>query len=240
MDKDPKLSKAPIFIRDELLFPYLAGTSFSQQFLKAHTGWSDLKLVFDNPPVSTQQIIHPNLYITGVKPLPVALPDWKEIIPEDWKLLEENVMGEFGLEEVLKQFLGQQRADAMSPAWTGDRYAVFENAKTKNTMLVFRLALDNEDDAARFCGQYSEALEMKYKERKDLFRRPNYFQFQTDTGGVFLRCVGTTCLAVEGATRDIYDRITKGMTWSAAPAPAVKGGTETTLKRVRVTAQAAD
>lgn len=29
MDKDPNLAKAPGYIRDELLFPYLAGTSFS-------------------------------------------------------------------------------------------------------------------------------------------------------------------------------------------------------------------
>ena len=148
MDKDPKLSHAPIYIRDELLFPYLAGTYFSQEFLKAHTGWTDLKQIFDNPPVSTQQIIHPNLYLTGVKPVPVSLPDWTAIAPKDWKLLEENVMGEFGLDELLKQFLGPQRADALSPAWAGDRYAVFEVASTKNTVLVFRLALDKDEDAA--------------------------------------------------------------------------------------------
>lgn len=220
MDKDPKLSKAPIYIRDELLFPYLAGTSFSQQFLKAHTGWSDLKLIFDNPPVSTQQIIHPELYLKGVKPVAVSLPDWKTIVPPDWRLLEENVMGEFGLEELLKQFLGQQRANALSPAWTGDRYAVFENQKTKELMLVFRLALDNDDDAARFCGQYSEALEIKHKQRTDLFRRPNYFQFKTDDGGVFLRCMGTNCLIVEGAARDTYDQITRAIGWPVAPGPA--------------------
>ena len=63
MDKDPNLAKAPIYIRDELLFPYLAGTGFTQQFLKAHTGWQDLHLIFQNPPVSTQQIIHPDLYL---------------------------------------------------------------------------------------------------------------------------------------------------------------------------------
>ena len=158
MDKDPKLSKAPLFIRDELLFPYLAGTGFSQQFLKAHSGWKDLHLIFENPPVSTQQIIHPDLYLTNVKPETVTLPDWKGLAPEDWKLLEENVLGEFGLGEVLKQFLGQERADRISPAWKGDRYATFENASTKKTSLVFRLALDNPDDAARFFGQYSEVL----------------------------------------------------------------------------------
>jgi hypothetical protein len=240
MDKDPKLSTAPMYIRDELLFPYLAGTSFSQQFLKAHTGWSDLKLLFENPPVSTQQILHPNLYLKGVKPVPVSLPDWKPILPPGWRLLEENVVGEFGLEEVLKQFLGQQRADALSPAWTGDRYAVFENAERKETLLVFRLVLDNEDDAARFCGQYSEALEIKYKDRRELFRRPNYFQFKTNDGGVFLRCLGTTCLSVEGATRETYDRITRATGWTLAPAPAETSKVETSSALARSEASRAD
>lgn len=220
MDKDPKLSKAPGVIRDELLFPYLAGATFSQQFLKAHTGWGDLKLLFENPPASTQQIIHPDLYLKGVAPGKVPLPDWKGIVPADWKLLEENVMGEFGLEEVLKQFLGQQHADDLSPAWAGDRYALFENTKTKRTLLVFRLALDNAEDTARFSGQYSEALELKYKDRRELFRRPNYFQFQTDDGGIFLRCVATTCLTVEGGTREVYDKINKAIGWPPAPAPS--------------------
>jgi hypothetical protein len=233
MDKDPKLSKAPIFIRDELLFPYLAGTSFTQQFLKAHSGWSDLKLVFANPPVSTQQIMHPNLYLSDVKPVRVSLPDWKTVAPADWKLLEENVMGEFGFEEVLKQFLGQDRADALSPAWTGDRYAVFEDPKTKDTSLVFRLALDNEDDAARFCGQYSEALELKYKDRTELLRRPNYFQFQTEGRGVFLRCVNTECLVVEGASRETYDKITRAIGWSLAPLPLEADTPHVQTSRVR-------
>jgi hypothetical protein len=220
MDKDPLLAKAPTYIRDELLFPYLAGTGFSQQFLKAHTGWKDLKILFDNPPVSTQQILHPELYLTGVKPEKVTLPEWKGIVPEDWKLLEANVLGEFGLGEILKQLIGQGRADTLSPAWVGDRYAVFESEKTKKTALVYRLALDNADDAARFCGQYSEALELKYKNRTELFRRPNYFQFQTDDGGVYIRCLASTCLTVEGVSREMFDAINRAIGWPPAPAPA--------------------
>jgi hypothetical protein len=219
MDKDPKLSKAPPYIRDELLFPYLAGTGFSQQFLKAHSGWKDLHLIFENPPVSTQQIIHPDLYLSNVKPEAVTLPDWKGLVPDDWKFLEENVMGEFGLGEVLKQFIGQERADMISPAWKGDRYATFESATTKKTSLVFRVALDSPDDAARFFGQYSEVLELKHTDRKELFRRPNFFQFQTDAGGVFLHCAGTACLIVEDAGRDTFDKINHAMGLPAAPAP---------------------
>src|SRR5271155_2609880 len=218
MDKDPNLAKAPLYIRDELLFPYLAGTGFTQQFLKAHSGWQDLHLIFQNPPVSTQQIMHPEMYLHGVKPEPVALPEWKGVVPGDWKLLEENTMGEFGVEEILKQLLDENRAELLAPAWKGDRYAVFEDAKTKSTPLVFRVALDNPDDAAHFFGQYSEALEHKYKTRTELFRRPNFFQFQSESGGVFLRCVATQCLTVESASRETFDKIVRAIGWDPAPA----------------------
>jgi hypothetical protein len=205
MDKDPDLAKAPGYIRDELVFPYLAGTTFSQQFLKAHQGWQDLALVFKNPPVSTQQIIHPDLYLSGVNPVKVTLPTWKGVVPSEWKLLEENVMGEFGLGEILKQFLGQEGADAVSSA-------------------------DNADDAARVFGRYSEALELKYKLHNELFRRPNYFQFHTETGGVYLRCLAIQCLVVEGASRETYDDITRAIDWPVAPAPAEMGPPHTTAQ----------
>jgi len=220
MDQDPKLAKAPIYIRDGLLFPYLAGTSFSQAFLKAHAGWQDLHLLFERPPVSTQQILQPDFYLKDVGPAKVTLPAWKGVAPADWNLLEENVLGEFGLDEVLKQFLDTERAENLSPAWDGDRYALFENAKTKQTSLVFMLALESTEDTLRFFGQYSEALEKKYDTRSHLYRRPNFFQFQTDEGGVFLRCMDRQCLTVEGATRETFDAIDHAIGWPPAPAPA--------------------
>jgi hypothetical protein len=220
MDQDPKLSKAPIYIRDALLFPYLAGTSFSQQFLKAHAGWQDLHLVFERPPVSTQQILQPDFYLKDVGPAKVTLPEWKGVAPADWNLLEENVLGEFGLNEVLKQLLDAERAENLSPTWDGDRYALFENTKTKNTALVSILALETTDDAYRFFGQYSEALEKKYETRSHLYRRPNFFEFQTDSGGVFLRCMDRQCLTVEGATRETFETIDHAIGWPPAPGPA--------------------
>jgi hypothetical protein len=216
MDKDPNLGKAPPYIRDELLFPYLAGTGFTQQFLKAHTGWQDLHLIFQNPPVSTQQIMHPDLYLQGVKPEAVTLPEWKGVVPGDWKLLEENTMGEFGLEEVLKQFLDEKRADLLAPAWKGDRYATFEDAK-KGHPLVFRVALDNAVDAGEFFKQYSEALAAKYPKRSEELRGADFFQFQSPDGGVFLRCVENGCMTVESASRETFDKIDKAVGRGVAP-----------------------
>jgi len=128
--------------------------------------------------------------------------------------------GEFFLDEVLKHFLDHNQADMLASDWKGDRYAVFEDAKTKQTRLVFLLALDSEDDAAHFSGQYGELLEMKYKTRRQLFRRPNFFEFQTDEGGVYLRCFENKCLAVEDTTRETFDKINKAIGWPSAPLPS--------------------
>lgn len=220
MNKDPKLAKAPIFIRDELLFPYLSGIGFIQQFLKAHQGWQDLHLLFENPPLSTQQILHPNLYLKAAAPDKVTLPDWKTMAPPDWKLLDENVMGEFGLDEVLKQFLGPQRADAIAPMWRGDRYAIFEDAKGAGTHLVFRLALDTPEDAARFFGQYSEVLEDLHDNRTALRRLPNSFEFQTPEGWVFLRCYNRECLIVDTASRETFEKFQRALDWPTVSSPA--------------------
>ena len=221
-ESSPELAKAPKVIQDELMFPYLAGTTFTQQILKAYSGWPDFHRVFENPPVSTQQIMHPDLYLKGLKPPKISLPETKGAIPSEWKKLDENDMGEFGLLEILKQFLGKDRAATLAATWTADRYAIFENQKNKQTLLLFRVMLASEADAARFFGAYSEVLELKYAQRSGLLRRPNFFSFETPEGNVFARCVGTDCLVLEGENREVFERLTRGLGWPAGPPVPVK------------------
>jgi len=209
MDKDPNLAKAPPFVRDELLFPYLDGAVFTQQVLKATAGWPDFKKVFENPPVSTQQILHPKLYFQGVKPRTITLPHLKSAIPHGWQKLDENVVGEFALREVLKQYLGAPEAKHFSAMWDGDRYALFENKKTKKTILVVRLALENETDTESFFGAYRDALEKKYAVKAPAAEGPEFAAF----GNVFLRCFQEECLSVEGADRGVFDSIDAKFGW---------------------------
>jgi hypothetical protein len=127
MENTPTLAKAPPFLKDALIFPYLDGLTFSAAVLKG-AGWSNLPGVFNKPPVSTQQILHPELYKAN-KPSPVVtLPAMDKTIGPGWKKLEDNIMGEFGWKEVLKQFLGDNKATPLSTAWDGDRYQVYEQA----------------------------------------------------------------------------------------------------------------
>jgi hypothetical protein len=221
IDSSPELAKAPKVIQDELLFPYLAGVRFTQHLLKAGNGWPNFYKVFDKPPVSTQQIMHPDLYLQGVLPARIEIPAAKGMISSDWKKLDENNMGEFGVQEILKQYLAKDRATTLAAGWAGDRYAIFENQKNKRTLLEFRIRLANDADAARFFGAYSEILEMKYGQRTNLMRRPNFFSFDTPEDGVFLRCMDSDCFVLEGGTRAIFDRMTMEMGWPAGPVAPV-------------------
>ncbi len=223
MGNTPILEKAPPFIKDALIFPYLSGMAFSAAVLK-NAGWPGLPALFAKPPISTQQIMHPALYRSGRTPKTITIPRIEKLLGGNWSKLDENVMGEFGWKEVLKQFLDAGRAKTMAAAWDGDWYTVYEEKQSKRLVLVTRLHLDSEEHAERFFGQYSEALEKKYSERTNLFRRPNFFSFDTLDGGVFLNCFGAECVTLEGTNRKVLDGLSKMLEWPMAPQPTERLG----------------
>jgi hypothetical protein len=235
----PSLQKAPPFIKDTLVFPYFAGMTFTTSVLKP-AGWSALPKIFKNPPASTQQIMHPDLYKSGHIAESVTLPAIAGNLGKDWKKLDENLMGEFGWLEVLKQFLDGPRAKSLSASWDGDRYLLFENQSSKRLLLVTRIRLSNSEQAVRFFGQYSELLEKKHPHRSNLFRRPNYFSFDTPDGGVFLRCGSTDCVVLEGGEGSLFVEINKQIGLGPLPEQDQKPGlTPTKTAQNSVTATSA-
>ena len=223
----PSMKKAPPFIKDALVFPYFAGMKFTAASLKPN-GWPALDKIFENPPVSTQQIMHPALYKSGHVPEKVALPDVQSRLGKDWKKLDDNLMGEFGWKEVLKQYLGEDRAAPLAAAWDGDRYLVYENRSSQRLLLLARVHLTSAEHANRFFGQYSELLEKKHEKRTGLFRRPNFFSFETPDGGVFLRCSGSECVMLEGGERSLFAELNKQLSFGALPEPDQRPGATAT------------
>jgi hypothetical protein len=212
----PMLKKAPPFIKDSLMFPYFSGLTFSMAVLKTD-GWKGFASVFARPPASTQQILRPDLYRTGKSLVPIKLKLPDGLPGSGWTLLEENCMGEFGWKEVLKQFLDANRAGKLAAAWDGDVYATYESKDATRLLLFARVRLDSNESAARFFGQYSEALEKKYAVRSNLFRRPDFFSFDSPDGGVFLRCFLNECITLEGGDRPLMLQWNKKLGWEAIP-----------------------
>jgi len=217
-EKDPVMVKAPQFIKDDLLFPYVAGAGFTQQFLKATNGWADFHKVFENPPVSTQQILHPEMYFAGIRPPPLELPKVKPILPHGWKELDQNVMGEYGLKEVLKQFLGADAAARLSPEWAADRYSISESQDKQQTLLIFLLRLQHNENTKAFFARYSALLRKKYPAHTAVREQASLMEWQTSVGAVELECHEEECVAVEGADGAFFDRLITALGWSATPA----------------------
>jgi hypothetical protein len=223
LTQTPMLKKSPPFIKDSLLFPYFSGLSFSMGVLRT-TGWSGFASVFERPPANTQQILHPALYRANKVPLPLQV-DLPEGVPgKDWNKLEENAMGEFGWQEILKQFLDDGRAKGAAVGWDGDDYICFEQKETKKLFLATRERFNTDSLAEGFFAAYSEALEKRYPERHDTAKGVQYVAFVARDGPVFFRCRDRECISLQGADSAAFAAWVKKLAWPPViPAPLDEG-----------------
>jgi hypothetical protein len=161
--------------------------------------------------------MHPALYRSSKTPAPVSLPSMDKVLGGDWTRLEENSLGEFGLKEVLKQFLGEARAKPLAAAWDGDRYVSYEQKQSKRVLLIARVRLASEEQTSKFFSEYSEALWKKHEKRTKESQQTAFLSFDTPDGGVFLRCVARECVTLEGADRSVFAQFNKQLSWAALP-----------------------
>jgi hypothetical protein len=219
----PMLKKAPPFIKDSLMFPYFSGLTFSMSVLRT-SGWGGFNAVFDRPPASTQQIMHPDLYRADKVPDPLKVNLPTSVPGPAWIKLEENSMGEFGWKEVLKQFLDDDRATKIASGWDGDDYATFENKDTKLLMLFTRTRFNSAEMASSFFVAYRQILNKKYPDHDLVSNTRDNLEYGTPTGDVFLRCSGKECITLEGGDPAIFSQWLKKLAWpppSTAPANPV-------------------
>ena len=95
----PVFNSAPRVFRESLMFPYLSGMTFVLS-LQVDGGWPAVDAAFDDPPVSSEQILHPFAYPDD-RPIPIALPPLTGTLPPGWRLADENTLGEFMLRQYL-------------------------------------------------------------------------------------------------------------------------------------------
>jgi hypothetical protein len=147
MSAGKTLRDAPPIISESMIFPYFKGMIFCAK-LTNEGGWAAIDDVYRNPPLSTEQILHPEKY--RAKPdFPMTI-DLGTLKPGgDWKEIGRNVLGEMQTAIMLRKHGGK----AAAAGWDGDRYAVFEGPK--NTLgLVWLSTWDSEDDAREFAHGY--------------------------------------------------------------------------------------
>jgi hypothetical protein len=154
----PVLARAPAYFRTMLTFPYSGGVGFLHAF-RQRRPWAQLSAVYQDPPRSSSQILHPERYFDRREdPVPLPLPDLLAVLPPGSRQAIEDELGEIGVAEVLRRFLGES-ADAAG--WRGDRYALWD-LPTGAPVLVALVVWDTEELAVGFARDYARVMTVKH------------------------------------------------------------------------------
>ena len=149
----------PEVLTRELLFPYEQGMAFVVA-LAADGGWKAVNAAYENPPTTSEQIIHPEKYLADEGA--VTRPEWDALAaPEGWASLWDVPLGEYYLREHLRTLLTPADAADAAAGWGGDRFQVFEAANGTRLWLL-TLAWDTPEDAAEFAAAYRAGLTETY------------------------------------------------------------------------------
>jgi len=148
------LDSAPYFLASDLYFPYDYGLTFVQT-LYDEGGFEAVDAAFENTPLSTEQILHPERYPEDV-PVQVTLPDLSDVLGQSWTLFDQDILGEWytflilsqGYEEAFR--LDEDLASIAAEGWGGDAYAFYINEDTHEVTFVLDTTWDSTSDALEF------------------------------------------------------------------------------------------
>jgi hypothetical protein len=155
-----RLDQAPLVVRDLLLFPYSRGMRFVAA-LRARHPWKKVDAAFKKPPASTEQVLHPELYLAGEEPHTVTAATPAAL--SGWRTRHATVWGEAGWSVLLRQHgVALARAETAAAGWGGDRVVVYSPAgkdRARDSIGVGLTSWDADIDAMEFEEAAVDALE---------------------------------------------------------------------------------
>jgi hypothetical protein len=147
-----QFADAPLWVREGLIFPYLAGADFVRWYEAEHPGAHPFGRAM---PTSTEQILHHDRYAAGDAPTELAFG-----APGPDTVRYEDGLGEFETRLLLQQHLGDEREAALlASGWDGDRYQLL--GRGRDGALVWYSVWDDAAAADRF----ARGLERAWKRR---------------------------------------------------------------------------
>ncbi len=159
------LNSSPPYLQKTLLFPYEEGLAFTQ-FFQLRSGFSRIEELFANPPLSTEQILHPEKY---AKDIPQNIMIDVSGLP-DWKTKISFSLGEFELRTWLEQFIPGEDAHRVAEGWDGGRVQLLERGQ--ESLMVVAFVFDSDVDRQQF-EEIFETLLVKRFPELILFENPD-------------------------------------------------------------------
>jgi len=135
-----------------LSFPTEQGLAFTRAvYIKG--GWAAVDQAHTSPPVSTEQILHPDRYPKDA-PRPPELEDLAASLGAGWTTLDSGGLGEWRTLLTLQAFLEPDLAALAAAGWDGDAYALLTQPTQALTAWVLLTRWDTVRDAHEFSGAF--------------------------------------------------------------------------------------
>jgi hypothetical protein len=156
----PIFDNTPAFLQEDLIFPYVRGIAFVTQ-LYEEGGYTAIDSAFLNPPVSTEQIMHPERY-PGDQPIKIELDDFTSLLGDGWEEIDRNTMGEWYTYLMLGKPLSsdwaleEDIAFSAAEGWGGDQYLVYHHFENDEDVLIFLNEWDTQADADEYWLAFSD------------------------------------------------------------------------------------
>ncbi|MBI5779114.1 MAG: hypothetical protein HZA49_06620 [Planctomycetes bacterium] len=155
------LKDVPDYLFWLLIAPYYHGAYSIHTMVtidEKQKNWQLVSGTYKNPPISTEQMIH-------TKKLAEPRDTPESITPpqagDEWTILAENTMGEFGF-WILFSSYAKGKAGEASEGWDGDKYFLLQNNKTKDIVLFLSTIWDSDNDAYESFNAYQKVLNKLY------------------------------------------------------------------------------
>jgi len=163
-DDSPEFKDAPIFLKEELTFPYRYGLDFETELLRIGGKEKAFASAFANPPRTTRQIMEPKTYLSGEQLEPMRLPDFQRDF-KNYERFDVGAMGEFDVAILVDQYAGKEASDNLYPHWRGGYYYAArpkgDPAAPLSMLYVSRWS--SAEKALAFADIYAQSLTKRYK-----------------------------------------------------------------------------
>ena len=146
----------PPLLTETFIFRNRDGLRFVETLRRAKPPAVGVDDAFRRPPASSEQVLHPEKYLSNEQPREVNL-DFEGFADEGWRLTATTPLGEVGVRGLLLAGVSVDESKRAAAGWGGDRAFLFER-EGRAPLFVWRTAWDKTADAQEFFRAYNTLL----------------------------------------------------------------------------------
>jgi hypothetical protein len=169
------MQKAPPALQSMLMFPYISGIRFAHALLR-EGGFELINKAITNPPMGTNEILHPEKYLARISQEELVESDSEPLTPEPsrrlacdkapsfnevpFTLSHEDILGEFGTSVFFIAYNKTQTGTRIASHWSDDRICFYEHENQR--LVTWEHAWSDESARDRFVVEVKLLFEERF------------------------------------------------------------------------------